>query len=279
MTQSLERGLTVLEVLGERGEARLADLVDLVGGSRATVFRLLMGLEARGFVVHDRQEHVYRLGSAISNLANRVDASSLIQLAAPVMAALRARTSETVNLAALRRGRIVWVATIDGASSIRHATTIGDEVEVHCTGAGKAILGTLPESRWKTYTGPEPFPARTARTRTDLASLRREIARTVERGFAIDDGENELGGVCLAAPVVGRSGVALGAISVASIAQRMPAAERSSVGRAVQRACEDLSAQMIASTAATAAATPEPVVDNVADVRPIRRGRSRAAND
>src|SRR5262252_269176 len=84
---SLDRGLTVLELIARRGEARLAELA-----------RELETLRARGFAEHVAASHTYRLGPGARSLAAQATQSAITRLAEPVMADLRNATGETVNL-------------------------------------------------------------------------------------------------------------------------------------------------------------------------------------
>jgi DNA-binding transcriptional MocR family regulator len=58
VSNALERGLDVLEILADRGDARVTELVDELGVSRATAFRILVTLENRGYVEHARGERL-----------------------------------------------------------------------------------------------------------------------------------------------------------------------------------------------------------------------------
>ena len=244
MSNALERGLDLLEILATRGEARVADLAAELKASRATVFRVLAALEKRGYAEHVRDEHVWRLGPTVSELAAGFDANSIIQLAAPAMADLRATSRETVNLAVLRRTVLVWAASFDGAYALRLATKIGETVPLHSTAVGKAVLGTLPENEWARFLPPEPFPALTPHTHRTLSDLRADVLEARSRGWASDQEESELSGVCVAAAIVGRDGRPVAAISVTSVAGRLPVEMRAPLGRSVQRWCEQISGEL-----------------------------------
>src|SRR5271170_5551083 len=180
ISNSLERGLDALELLAEHGEVRLADLAEELEVSRATAFRILASLQSRGYVEHARAERVYRLGHAVRALAERSDTSSVLRLAAPAMAELRASTGETVNLALLRRGTIVYAAIFDGVHALRMQPSVGAAVPAHAT----AI--------------------------TTRRELTRELTSVRARGYAVDNQEEEIGAACLAAPILGSDGRPLG---------------------------------------------------------------------
>lgn len=244
MSNALERGLDVLEILAERGDARGTELVDDLGVSRATAFRILTTLERRGYVEHARAERAWRLGPAVAELAAGLDSTSIMQLAAPALADLRSTSRETVNLAVIQRNRVVWAASFDGAYALRLSTTIGDTVPVHATAIGKAILSVLPEQEWPRLLPPEPFPEITPKTRRTMEELRADVREAQEHGWSVDEEESELSGVCVAAPITGRDGRPVAAISVAAVAGRLTPEERPPLGRAVKRWCEKISAEL-----------------------------------
>jgi len=92
VSDALERGLDVLEILAARGELKAADLITELGISRATAFRIMGTLESRGYAEHSRDERLWRLGPVVTELAAGFDSTSIMQLAAPALADLR-RTS------------------------------------------------------------------------------------------------------------------------------------------------------------------------------------------
>ncbi len=251
MTNGLERGLDAMEFLAEHGEAKLVDFAERLGVSRATAFRVLSTLQRRGYVDHVRAAHVYRLGPQMRALASRSGSSSVIRLAALAMADLRTLTGETVNLALLRRGMIAYVAIFEGVHSLRMSAKVGDEVPAHSTAIGKAILAALPKSERDAVLGPDPYPAFTRRTITRRKQLDLDLARTLGRGFAIDDEESEVGAACLAAPILGSDGHPLGAVSVSGLAARIPVRSRPELGETVRARCAEITAAL--------ADNPEPV--------------------
>jgi IclR family acetate operon transcriptional repressor len=244
MPNSLDHGLEVLEFLADQDQARLVEVASHLGVSRATAFRVITCLESHRYVEHDRVGHVFRLGPGVHALAARSAATSVERLAAPAMASLRESTSETVNLALLSRGRICYAAIIDGAFALRMLANVGDEVPAHATAIGKAISASVPASERSALLGPDPYPSFTDRTICSAQVLKAELSRVRSEGFAIDDGEMEVGAACVAAPILGRDGHPVGAISVSGLAERMPAATRPELGRMIRHWCDSISGQL-----------------------------------
>jgi DNA-binding IclR family transcriptional regulator len=244
VSNALDRGLDVLEILANRGEARVAELVTELDVSRATAFRIMVTLEARGFVEHVPERHVWRLGRTIGELAGALDSDEIVRIADPALSDLRAKSGETINLATIHRNKVVWAATRESGFALRMSTVIGEVVSIHSTAIGKAILAVLPEQEWARMLPAEPYPALTPNTRTTLAALRKEVELTRTRGWSLDDEECELSGVCVGAAIVGASGRPVAAISVSSVAGRLTESEREPLGRAVADWCARVSREL-----------------------------------
>lgn len=246
---ALERGIDLLELLGERGEMRLADVAKELDTSRATAFRVLATLQSRGYVEHVRAARVYRLGPALQTLATSYATSSVPRFAAPAMAALRTDTGETVNLGVIRRGRIVYVSILDGVHALRVNSEVGEEVPPHATAIGKSILAVLPYEQRGFFLDPEPCEAFTERTITSRAKLDEELRATTERGYAVDDQETGVGAVCVAAPILGADGYPVAAISVSAIAARLPRTVFPALGHSIKEWADRISGELAAAAA------------------------------
>jgi IclR family transcriptional regulator, acetate operon repressor len=75
-------------------------------------------------------------------------------------------------------------------------------------------------------------------------SLRRELGRTVARGYAVEDREYEPDTRGLAAPVFGETGEAVAALAVVAPTADMPADRYSEFGEALMGAAAGLSSEL-----------------------------------
>jgi DNA-binding IclR family transcriptional regulator len=228
--EALDRGIDALELLAERGEVRLSELATELGVARATAFRILSTLQARGYVEHIAAEHTYRLGAGTIILAAQSHASSLIRLAEPAMKSLRDATGETINLALLRGGRLIYTEIHEGTHAMRMNSRVGEESPWHATALGKAVLSRLPVDEARTLLGPEPYTQYTAQTRTSWARLAENLRDARALGYAVDDEEGDFASVCVAAPILTRSGRPVAAISISGLAARFTDQARREIG-------------------------------------------------
>ena len=72
--QSVDRAITVLEILARRGEAGVSEVANEIAVHKSTAFRLLGALEGRGLVEQAGDRGKYRLGVGLIPLAGAVAA-------------------------------------------------------------------------------------------------------------------------------------------------------------------------------------------------------------
>src|SRR5277367_3640986 len=195
--QSVHRALDVLEALAATGgTASLGELAAACGLPAPTLHRLAGTLADRGYLrqLPDRR---YSLGSRLVPLG--ADAHALLgERALPVLRGLAELTGESANLAVLTQGRAEYVAQAPGRHTMRTFTEVGNRVELHCTGVGKALLAAVDPAAAGQLVAAAPLTAQTPATITDSAALRAEIALIRDRGHALDEGEMEVGVRCVA---------------------------------------------------------------------------------
>jgi IclR family acetate operon transcriptional repressor len=234
--QSLHRALDLLEELAAAGgTASLSELAAACGLPLPTAHRLAGTLAGRGYL-RQAADRRYSLGSRLVPLG--AEAHALLGgRALPVLRGLADLTGESANLAVLTQGSAEYVAQAPGRHTMRIFTEVGNRVALHCTGVGKALLAVLPPAQAGRLIAAAPLSARTAATITDPAALHAEIALIRTRGYALDEGEMEVGVRCVA---VGVPSTAPMAVSVSGPAARMPDNLIETAVTALQAAAQEL---------------------------------------
>jgi DNA-binding IclR family transcriptional regulator len=222
IVQPVYKALQVLRVLGdERRELALSEICYRVDLPKTTVFRYLQTLCACGFVTHDPNTDLYRIGLRVWELGQSVHEPLRIrELALPAMRDLRDQFNETVNLGVLDGPEVVYLEIIESRRSLRMQAQLGGRDPVYSTALGKAVLAFLPEDQWPGHLPPTLSP-RTDHTTTALGKLRQQLMQTRDRGFALDDEENEEGARCIAAPIFNQQRQATAAVSLSAPASRL----------------------------------------------------------
>src|SRR5213593_2608631 len=72
--QSVDRALTILDILARLGEAGVTEIAGELGVHKSTAFRLVATLESHGIVEQNEDRGKYRLGVGVLRLAGATTA-------------------------------------------------------------------------------------------------------------------------------------------------------------------------------------------------------------
>ena len=209
LIQSIERAMTLLEVLASQGgESRLVDLSERLGLHKSTLHGLLNTLAVMGYVTR-RGTH-YALGLRLREIAQPLfDSDAALRLAfQPALCALAERSGETCYLAvACGTREYLYIDAMEGSSNLRLASPRGRREGLTTSAIGRIFLAydlDLLRSLRRASVMPP--------------TLEMELKRIGEQGYAMDLEEAEPGLNCFALPLwqQGRVVAALGTAGPAS---------------------------------------------------------------
>jgi DNA-binding IclR family transcriptional regulator len=244
LVQSVDRALSILEILARRGDAGVTDIGKELGVHKSTAFRLLAALENRGFVEQAAERGTYRLGFGIVRLAGAITAQlDLTRQSRAACEQLAAELGETVNVATLDGDHAVNITQVLGAASIASHNWVGRQTPLHATSSGKVLLAFAPAGvRASVVAG--PHERYTDATITDAAALKVELDRVRAVGWGCTAEEYEVGLNAVAAPVRGVDGSVVAALSISGPAYRLAPGAFPDVAQRVIGAANEISARM-----------------------------------
>jgi IclR family acetate operon transcriptional repressor len=222
-----DRVLAVLVELAKYPDGvSLDEMARAVSSPKPTVHRALASLCRAGLAGKDGRGR-YSLGDeflrmAFANHELRPDHLRV----QPILDRLAARYGETAHYAVLDGPDIVYRSKVDPAiGAMRLTSTVGGRNPAHATGVGKMLLSLkLPDlAAVEEWVGGRVLVRQTARTAGDALELHERLKAVRERGYSVDDQENEPGVNCLALPIFLTSPTEpSGAVSISALAYRTP---------------------------------------------------------
>jgi IclR family pca regulon transcriptional regulator len=243
--QSLERGIAVIQVFSREHPAlTLSEVARLAGITRATARRILLTLEKLGHVRSDGRlfsltPRVLTLGWAYLSSLN------LSEIAQPVMEELARQTKESCSAATLDLPDIVYVARVPTGRIMTITLGVGSRLPAHATSMGRVLLADLPPDELDRFLTGHPLTRYTERTITDGERLRVELTGVRRQGWALIDGELEIGLRSIAAPIRGADGRTIAALNTSAAAPRVSLEEfRGRVLPALLEAANAISANL-----------------------------------
>lgn len=216
------KALDVLDRVASMGRpVRFSELLENSPYPKATLYRFLQTLTHQGMLRYDPDRQVYAPGLRLVRLAHVAwTQSSLAPVARPHLDALSAEIGETVHLAQLDHGQVLYVDKRNAARPIEMFSEAGKVGPAYCTGVGKVMLAYLDAADLQVQLQQQSFHRFTPATLTDADALRAELTAIRARGYGFDREEHEPGIICVALPILTRRGRMLGALSVTSSTAR-----------------------------------------------------------
>jgi len=242
--QSVDRAVTVLEILAHAGEAGVTEIAAELGVHKSTAFRLVAALERRGLVEQHAERGKYRLGVGILRLAGATTARlDLVQESRPLCRALAASTGETVNLTVLSDGAALYIDQVAGSSALQPHNWVGQRIPLHATSNGKVLLGGLPDREVVALVGRRPRSF-TPATLTTSADVLASVALARSQGYAVAVDELEVGLAAVAAPIRNVHGDVVASVSVSGPTFRLGDERMSAATEAVVETAAEVSRRL-----------------------------------
>lgn len=244
LVQSVDRAISVLELLARNGEAGITEIAGELGVHKSTVSRLVGALQARGLVEQLGERGKFTIGFGIVRLAGAATGQlDLARLGTPVCETLAERLGETVNIAILDGSVAINISQARGTAAVAAQNWTGQRTPLHATSSGKVLLAsTQGEERERLIA--RTHTAYTERTITDPDELRAVIKQVDDDGYATCWEELELGLHAVAVPVFGQSTDVVAAISASGPAYRLSRKRIKQIADELQQGALELSNQL-----------------------------------
>jgi IclR family pca regulon transcriptional regulator len=238
---ALARGISVIRAFGpDAARMTLADIAKRVGLPRATVRRSLITLETLGYVESDGR--VFTLTPKVLTLGHSyLSSSPFTRAAQPLLERFAATIHESSWVAILDETEALLVAGARTNRILSPGLTVGSRLPAAWSALGRALLSGLSDEELDAFLRRVKPRTYTARTMIDLSAIRKAVLDARANGYAIVDGEIEIGLSSIAVPVRDFNGRIVAAINASAPSERVRSTEM--IERflpLLQRTAEDL---------------------------------------
>ncbi len=232
VVEAVLRALDILEIFDGSRELGLNEISQRTGLNKSRCFRLLHTLASRKYVERTGEGQGYRLGSWPFDRAvgSRRD---IREIAHPLLVQLRDQFNETVNLGMIHNGEVLYIDLVESQRPFRMAAMVGSRMQFGSTAMGKAMLAKMPKAAAQELLAGHSTPR----------GLQAKLELVRQRGYAIDNEENEPGVACIGAAIQDADGMPVAAASMSGPVHRILVRE-AEIAKALQRLCQRVSEQM-----------------------------------
>jgi DNA-binding IclR family transcriptional regulator len=247
-SSSLRRALSVVDFIAEHsahaGDASLGELAAGLGLSKSTLLRLITPLRDARLIERAQDSGRYRLGPRCAYLGEvYLDRLDLRAVAHGVLQQMVEQTGETAHMVTFDSPEMVYIDKVESPSTVRMFSRIGSRQPAYCTAVGKAFLAFSADQTVEEVIA-AGLSARTPNTITDPGEFRLELARIRERGWSLDDIENEAELRCVAAPVFNHSNQVVAAVSISGPAGRLTRDRAEKAGQRIKAWAGEISCRL-----------------------------------
>ena len=228
LVQTIERVTSIFDTLSLYPQGlSLGDLSGKVKFPKGTTHRLLSSLAYFDYIRQDPLTKSYFLGFKLVDLGTlMLDQLDLRNVAKPNLIFLAEKVQETVHLVIRDTDEALYIDKVDlypRRAGLQMVSRLGARIPMHCCSVGKVILADLPEAELEKIIKSRGLPGRTRNTITNRDRLREHLVMVKDRGYAVDDEENEEGVRCVAAPIKNERGRVIAAMSISGPTARITA--------------------------------------------------------
>jgi DNA-binding IclR family transcriptional regulator len=240
-SQAVERAMAILRCFDDADdELGISEIAARVGLRVSTAHRIVRALCAGGFMDQDRRTDRYRLGRTLVVLGNRAAAHLGLDAALPTLERLAEATGESASIGTRQGDEVVVVLVASSHQRLRFDHEQGGRIGLHASAMGKAVLAHATRELDRAVPEDMVLTRYTDRTVTDRAALLRDLEATRALGYAVNDQGRFDGVIGVAAPLVGRDGLARAAVGVQGPVSRLTPELVPKVAAEVRQAADEL---------------------------------------
>jgi IclR family pca regulon transcriptional regulator len=219
--QGLAKGIAVIEAFNENNPqmtvARVARITNL---HRATARRCLLTLAESGYLSYDGKyfqptPRMLRLGQTY------MKAAPLPQIAEPFLRSARDELGESTSLAIYENGSSLFIARAQAEHIVTIGVGVGSRLPAYGCATGRVLLSGLTQGALTDYLKNCKPQARTPKTLTDRAAIRKAIEAVKDTNYVVTDEELEIGMRSIATPVRNSTGEIVAAMSASAFTARI----------------------------------------------------------
>lgn len=221
--QVADRLFQALELLADQGPLGLMELSAALKLNKSTAHRIVSSLQYMGYVKQNSGNAKYELTFKIVDLSSKVMRKvDVVNIVRPYLRRLMELSGETVHFVERDGTDAVYIDKVECyRNSVQMVSRIGSRIPLYRSGVGKAMAAAMNLEEVEELWNNSEIVRVTPYTITNYDELLHELGEIRQRGYALDNEENEPGVRCVAAALDQAGGGVKYAFSISAPVNRM----------------------------------------------------------
>jgi DNA-binding IclR family transcriptional regulator len=241
---AVDKVLTIIELMVKNNKPyTVTEIATLTNNSVNSVFRTMIELENKDYVVKNPIDSSYELTSKLYFLGNSLkDRISLIEETKETMEKVKNITKETIILTQLDdKSNTLIIDQLESPLPIKFLSSIGISYDSYSSAMGKCMLAFTNKFQIEEYLSNTELKARTKTTVTDKEDFKKQLQEIHDSGISYDNGESVEGLTCVACPILDGNNKIIGSIGISAISFRVTPIILKDFAKVLYDACKELS--------------------------------------
>ncbi|WP_163934079.1 IclR family transcriptional regulator [Paraferrimonas sp. SM1919] len=140
---ALEKGLDIIELLSAHSSTlSISDIAEHLGRTNAEIYRMILVLEQRGYLVKSKHADGYQITRKLLQLGTEQEpVKDVLEHARVVMPRLANITSMACHIAVESQEQIVVISSVETPASLSYSVRVGYRRPIIQSASGKVIFG------------------------------------------------------------------------------------------------------------------------------------------
>ena len=202
-SKTLEKGLNILNLFDREHPSRsLSEIAKLTGINKTSTFRLVNTFVQLGFLRKSADNKSLRLGTKAFALGHECfHGFDIYQGIKPIIDKTFLEHKISIDSALVDGNRLISLYRREMPNLVHyHLPMVMDEL--YARAMGKAVLANFTEAELSGYFESARIEELTENTITDIEAIRKEIEKTRNRGYSINNQEYLMGVISVGAPIM-----------------------------------------------------------------------------
>lgn len=213
--KSLERGLKLLEILGQSAQSQtLSEIANRCDINKTATQRFLNTFRTLGYIKRDENKRYFLTAKILSVGFNYLNSSNLRMVSKPYIDDLSSELNKTINLSILDGIEVLYLYRKEKAKYLKYDLYVGSKLPSYCTSSGKVLLAGLNDMELKERIDSMSLEPITNKTIISKTILLKDIMKTRKRGYSVCDQELSMDLYSMAVPLIDQNDKSIAAINV-----------------------------------------------------------------